>query len=335
MPMTWLSAYGPSNLEALLILLAFAALAAAGYWLLRRRWGFRMRTLHSALGEAQRAGELFQAELDEARRQRALDEARHGRALDEVSARHDPTRIRALQEHLQRVIAHEFLRGLHFIISQDQETLTGLRADQPDLRERQNQALAKAYELDRHARNVVQLAELEWNAPQRELVNLRALLEEVLAETFSFAEARGVHLRTQFGSLAPISVNRLLAAGLYANVVHNAIKYSFPGSAVDIVLRLECEGARQAVVDVCDRGRGIEARDQERIFELNVRGDGQVEPGSGLGLYYARKIARLHGGDLLLVESKLNGGSTFRVILPYAADGDASPSAVTAQGEAL
>lgn len=48
-----------------------------------------------------------------------------------------------------------------------------------------------------------------------------------------------------------------------------------------------------------------------------MRGDGLVVPGSGLGLHYAREIARRLGGDLLLVESQVNEGSTFCAILPY------------------
>jgi signal transduction histidine kinase len=90
-----------------------------------------------------------------------------------------------------------------------------------------------------------------------------------------------------------------------------------PGGVVDVALRLEGEDSQRVTVEVRDRGRGIEAKDQECIFQLDVRGDGLVEPGSGLGLYCARQIARLHGGDLVLVESRVNEGSTFRIILPY------------------
>ena len=101
---------------------------------------------------------------------------------------------------------------------------------------------------------------------------------------------------------------------------------------MDVVLRLENEDAPCAIVEVRDRGRGIAARDQERIFEQDVRGDGLVEPGSGLGLSHARKIAHLHGGDVALVESKVNEGSMFRISLPYTEQGDLPPAAAT-EGE--
>ena len=315
---TWLNDYGPSNLEALLVLVAIGALVVAVCWLLRRRGQDEARRLQLAVTEAQRQSEQLQGERAESRRQRALDEEQHQRELDEVRARYDPARIRALQDHLQRVIAHEFVKGLHFIVSQSGETVAGLRADQPDLRDKLTEVCAKAHEMTQHAKNVVGLPDLERNALQREMVNLRGLLEGVVKELFSYAEARGVHLQIDYCSLGPISVNRLLTAQLCSNVIHNGIKYSFPGGVVKITLRLEDEGEKRAVIEVRDHGRGIEAKDQERIFQLNVRGDGLVEPGSGLGLYYARKIARLHDGDLLLVESKVNEGSTFHIILPYA-----------------
>lgn len=299
MLINWLTGYGPSNLEALFFLIVLGALIFVGFRRSRRRWQEEAREEQAFLVEAEHQNEQLQDELAE------------------VRAQYDPARIRSLQEHLQRVIAHEFVKGLHFILSQSDETAARLRADQADLRDRQNQISAKAHEMILHARNIVELPDLERNAAQREMVNLRGLLEGILKELFPYAEARGVHLRTKFGSLGPISINRPLATQMYRNVIHNAIHYSLEGGVVDVTLLLESEDAALAVVDVRDRGRGIDAKDQERIFELNVRGDGLVEPGSGLGLNYARKIARLHGGDVALVESKVNQGSTFRILLPY------------------
>ena len=70
-------------------------------------------------------------------------------------------------------------------------------------------------------------------------------------------------------------------------------------------------------VEVKDTGKGIKEEDQDKIFELSVRGDGLIEPGSGLGLYCAREAARRQGGDVILVSSSLNKGSVFRIIFPY------------------
>jgi len=72
-------------------------------------------------------------------------------------------------------------------------------------------------------------------------------------------------------------------------------------------------------IEVKDTGKGIKEEDQEKIFDLNIREDGLIKPGSGLGLYLARKTARYQGGDVILVHSSPNQGSLFRIILPYTA----------------
>ena len=330
---TWLNGYGPSNLEALLALIAIGALVVAGFWLLRRRGRDELRRLQSTLAEAQGQREQLQGDLAEARNQRELDEVRHQSELDTVRARYDPAYIKALQDHLQRVIAHEFVKGLHFISTQTEEAAAGLRDDQPDVRDRLNEVRAKANEMTQHARNVVGLADLKRNAPQREMVNLRGLLEGVMKELFPYAEARGVHLQVEYGSLGPVLTVRSYVHQACSNVIHNAIKYSLPGGVVKTALRLEDESGKRAVIVVRDRGRGIEAKDQERIFRMNVRGDGLVEPGSGIGLPFALESMRREGGDVELVESKVNEGSTFRITLPYG-EGSGSPQADTAaEGE--
>ena len=102
-------------------------------------------------------------------------------------------------------------------------------------------------------------------------------------------------------------------------MIHNAIKYSRQGDIVDVKLGLrEKAGAgKELYITVKDQGQGIAADDQERIFDLFVRADGLIESGSGLGLHYARRLARAHNGDVVLVQSEENKGATFEVVFPY------------------
>lgn len=323
MPDVWLKAYGPSNLEALLALAAIGTLVAAGYWLLRQGRQRVARRFELLVAAGQRQNEQLQAQLAAAQHQHELAAAQCQSELAEVRARCDPAQVKALQDHLQQVVAHEFVKGLHFITFQSEEAMAGLRVDQPDLRERLNEVRAKAHEMTQHARNVVGLPDLERNAPQRELVSLRGLLEGVLKELFPYAEACGVHLQVTYGSLGPISTVRPLLHQLCSNIIHNAVKYSPRGGVVQITSLLKEGDEKRVVIEVRDHGRGIDVKDQERIFQLNVRGDGLAALGSGLGLYYARKAARLLGGDVALIESKVNEGSTFRIVLPYTERGDA------------
>jgi signal transduction histidine kinase len=287
--------YGIRLFDALMILLFIMVAGVFSYRVMRQRWHAKENRLVTELKEAQRRMEALEQELKETQK------------------RYDPAYWRTLHDHLQEVVAHD-CKQLNWIAVKSIEVMSGLRPDQIDLREKQKSIAALAYELLRHAENVVGLFVLEPELPERELVNLPGLIDKVLAELFPFAETQGVTLRRELAMLEPTQGNRYLMSQIFANVIHNAIKYSMPGGVVNVKMYLQDEMIR---VDVHDRGRGVEEQDKTRIFELRTRGDGLIQPGSGLGLYYARELARLHGGDLVLVESRVNQGSTFRVLLPY------------------
>jgi two-component system sensor histidine kinase GlrK len=103
------------------------------------------------------------------------------------------------------------------------------------------------------------------------------------------------------------------------NLVSNAVKYS-PRSA-PIVVSLAVDGG-YAVLDVIDRGPGIDPQERERIFDSFYQGaapvDGRVK-GSGLGLAIAREYALAHGGRIE-VRDRADGerGAHFRLSLPLA-----------------
>lgn len=101
---------------------------------------------------------------------------------------------------------------------------------------------------------------------------------------------------------------------LVGNLVENAIHYSPEGGAIVVTaLGLPGGGLR---VSVADHGIGIPPAVLPRIFDRFYR-TGQLPEvnGSGLGLYLAREIAHLHGGELT-VESQLGRGTTFTLTLP-------------------
>ena len=64
-----------------------------------------------------------------------------------------------------------------------------------------------------------------------------------------------------------------------------------------------------------DNGRGIDARDHERVFELFRRAGTQDRPGEGIGLAHVRALVRRLGGTIAL-DSTAGAGSAFTVTLP-------------------
>ena len=103
---------------------------------------------------------------------------------------------------------------------------------------------------------------------------------------------------------------------LVSNLVDNADKYSPAGEVITVTL---WRSAGAAVLEVSDHGPGVAPDIRKRLFDAYARsklcGD---TPGAGLGLYLVRKIARLHGGDVQLMEllpEQGITGATFRVSL--------------------
>ena len=101
---------------------------------------------------------------------------------------------------------------------------------------------------------------------------------------------------------------------MVANLLDNAIKYTPANGKIDVTAST---GADQSVqIAVKDNGMGILGKDLEHIFERFYRCDpSRSQAGTGLGLSFARAVARAHNGDIT-VASTIDEGSTFTVKLP-------------------
>jgi signal transduction histidine kinase len=100
------------------------------------------------------------------------------------------------------------------------------------------------------------------------------------------------------------------------NLLTNAIKFSPSGGIINIDMSRSPEG--QFFLTIKDAGIGISKADMERIFEPFVQAESGMArrfAGVGLGLPIARRIARLHDGDVTL-ESTTGAGTTANFILP-------------------
>ncbi len=97
------------------------------------------------------------------------------------------------------------------------------------------------------------------------------------------------------------------------NLLSNALRYTGPGTKVDITLSVE---GSEAVVRVRDRGRGIDPDERAKLFTAFYQTPrGRSYGGTGLGLYISRRIVEAHGGRLWLEETGPEG-STFTFALP-------------------
>lgn len=148
-----------------------------------------------------------------------------------------------------------------------------------------------------------------------EPVNLASLLQEISdsVEVLAAEKKQRIELSGDSGLTVPTA--QLLLRPAVLNVLHNAIRYSPPGTR--ILMRWFTEGDH-AVVEVADEGPGIAPEHREKIFERFYRIDkarSRAEGGAGLGLAIAKLSVEQLGGRIELW-TELGQGSRFRLILP-------------------
>lgn len=147
----------------------------------------------------------------------------------------------------------------------------------------------------------------------QQTVDLAALAGEAVAMLDSPAEERNVRIEADSReSLAARGQDRAIIQ-ILVNLVVNAIRFSPEGGTIRIAFS---RTSGTASVTISDEGPGIDARDQQRIFERFERVHAK-EDGTGLGLAISRRLAQSMGGDVTL-DSAPGEGAHFTLTLPAA-----------------
>jgi two-component system phosphate regulon sensor histidine kinase PhoR len=152
---------------------------------------------------------------------------------------------------------------------------------------------------------------------QREPVNLKAVVEDVIMAQAEFAEARGVRLLYN-GPNRPAQVlgNRDHLRQVLTNLVDNSIKYARDGGG-EVIIRVQDDPDRLHV-HVIDDGIGIPDADLPYIFDTAYRAfdsHSLSRTGSGLGLAIVKRIVEQHEGEIR-VQSQSGRGTVFSFDLP-------------------
>jgi|GEM_PF-1861342 len=155
-----------------------------------------------------------------------------------------------------------------------------------------------------------------------EAVDLAALAGECIELLRPLAERHGVNLApAPGGEPAWVQADRLRLKQMLINLISNGIKYNRPQGRVWI----EIERGRRIRACVCDTGVGITEADQAALFQTFSRvGEHRRKiEGTGIGLAFTRKLARLMSGEVGML-SHAGEGSRFWIELP--ADAAAAPA---------
>lgn len=134
-------------------------------------------------------------------------------------------------------------------------------------------------------------------------------------QAISLSQQKSVEFGIECSDSQEVRADEMHLRQILSTLIDNAIKYS--GESVKITLRAYSE-ADHTVIECSDNGFGISREHQRHIFEKFYRvptGEIHHARGYGLGLYYAHKVIRQHGGEIS-VSSRIGKGSTFTIKLP-------------------
>jgi two-component system sensor histidine kinase KdpD len=162
--------------------------------------------------------------------------------------------------------------------------------------------------------NLLDLSRIEGGAlrPDKEWYDVAELIADVASRLASIAS--GHRLTTSVEPTLPLLYfDYVEIAQVLLNLGQNAVKYTPPGTPITISARRVPEAIEFAVAD---RGPGIDARQQPRLFEKFYRGSesGRV-PGTGIGLAISRGLVEAHGGRIWVVSGE-GEGTTFFFTIP-------------------
>jgi two-component system phosphate regulon sensor histidine kinase PhoR len=219
-------------------------------------------------------------------------------------------------------VSHELrtpLTNMRLLVETLGLELEGERVE-PAIRERVAAIDRETAHLVELVNDLLDLSRLEQRADQLKLETLEIgpVVASALDRIRPFAERQQVVLRNEVSADLPrVRGDAARLGQLLLNLLHNAVKFSPPGSSVMLSSRPE---GSAVVISVTDSGTGIPRADLERIFERFYKVDRartRSAGGTGLGLAIARHIAEAHGGRIW-AESEEGRGSTFSFSLPAA-----------------
>jgi signal transduction histidine kinase len=232
---------------------------------------------------------------------------------------HDVTgerEVERLKSELLSTAAHELNTPLAAIIGYSELMLSG----QANSLETQRESLVyihqKAWALSKIVDDLLDVGRIEAGQEipiNREEIDIIEVIRQVLYHV--------QHMTSQHHLVANLPeppvilpIDRLKIEQVLENLLSNAIKYSPSGGDIRITGAMAPNGFH---LSIADGGIGMTPEQAARIFDKFYRADSSTTAvrGTGLGLTIVRHIIDGHGGSIW-VESELQRGSTFHIVLP-------------------
>ncbi len=146
--------------------------------------------------------------------------------------------------------------------------------------------------------------------------DIREVVQQTIRMNEIFARKKEMQLIFQPGEIpCLVLIDRPKIEQVLTNLLTNAMKYSFPGSSIEVLIN---PGQKTVRVTVSDHGQGIRSEEIPLLFKPFQRASSRStggEKSTGLGLSIVKKIIEAHGGETG-IKSVLGSGSEFYFTLP-------------------
>lgn len=194
----------------------------------------------------------------------------------------------------------------------------------PKSKEKQNKYLETIYQNAVHMESLIEdlfllsKFDLDQSPYQFEYINIKEYLADCYEELqFDFQE-KGIKLeyRVDYNEKKLVKADRQQLKRVILNIINNAINYKNAiNPKIEMILT---EKGQEAQIEIKDNGIGVSEDVLDKIFERFYKEDkarSNSSPGTGLGLYIARKIILDHGGSIQ-AKSRVGFGTSIFFTLP-------------------
>ncbi|HIJ86112.1 MAG TPA: sensor histidine kinase KdpD [Desulfuromonadales bacterium] len=231
----------------------------------------------------------------------------------------EQAQILQARENLERALLNSISHDLRTPLSTVTGVLTSLKEEGAHLGESARQELldtacSEAERLNRFVGNLLDMTRIEAGAVKLNLE--RCDVQELVGCALAVLETRGDTRKVSFKMLPIlplVPMDLVLMIQVLVNLLENSLKYSPPGSPIEIIATSDLSWL---MLEVADRGPGVPEHDLKRVFDKFYRipipeGAG----GTGLGLSICKGIVEAHGGRIA-AENRSGGGLSIVIRLP-------------------
>jgi PAS domain S-box-containing protein len=264
---------------------------------------------HPVLSDTGDLEQLVACSTDITERKRAEQERERLRQLEADLAHIN--RVSTLGE-MAASLAHEIKQPIAAAITSANSCIEWLAHEPPNL----DRARTAATRIDKYGNRAAEIIDrirsfYKKSPPQRELVDVNGIIQEMLTLLKGEATRSSIAMRTDLSAELPkIMVDRVQMQQVFMNLMLNAIE-AMKDSGGELTVKSELQDG-QLQFSVSDMGVGLPMEKMDQIFSAFFTTKPQ---GSGMGLAISRSIVESHGGQLW-ASANSGGGATFHCTLP-------------------